>query len=79
LPGSGSSFRGRRGDGDPLTKAGAAPGPDGCQQQGGDKRFGRIEAHAEFLLALVEDEGRPTLADIQARHPESNCGYRTPV
>ena len=26
-----------------------------ARKQGGDKRSGRIEAHADFLLALVED------------------------
>lgn len=38
-----------------------------ARKQGGDKRSGRIEAHADFLLSLVEDEGDPTLAEIQAR------------
>ena len=41
-----------------------------AKKQGGDKRSGRIEAHADFLLALVEDEGDPTLAEIQARLAE---------
>jgi transposase len=41
-----------------------------ARKQGGDKRSGRIEAHAAFLLALVEDEGDPTLAEIQARLAE---------
>jgi transposase len=41
-----------------------------AKSQGGDKRSARIEAHADFLLALVEDEGDPTLAEIQARLAE---------
>ena len=41
-----------------------------ARKQGGDKRSGRIEAHADFLLALVENEGDPTLAEIQARLAE---------
>lgn len=41
-----------------------------ARKQGGDKRSGRIEAHADFLLALVEDEGDPTLAEIQTRLAE---------
>ena len=28
-----------------------------ARKQDGDKRSGRIEAHADFLLTLVEDEG----------------------
>jgi transposase len=38
--------------------------------RGGDKRSSRIEAHADFLLGLVEDEGDPTLAEMQARLAE---------
>ena len=38
------------------------------------KRSGRIEAHADFLLALVEDRGDPTLAEIQACL--AGCGTR---
>ena len=41
-----------------------------ARKQGGDKRSSRIEAHADFLLVLVEDEGDPTLAEIQARLAE---------
>ena len=41
-----------------------------AKKQGGDKRSARIEAHADFLLALVEDEGDPTLVEIQARLAE---------
>ena len=41
-----------------------------ARKQGGDKRSGRIEAHADFLLGLVEDEGDPTLAEMQARLAE---------
>jgi transposase len=41
-----------------------------ARKQGGDKRSSRIEAHADFLLTLVEDEGDPTLAEIQARLAE---------
>jgi transposase len=41
-----------------------------ARKQGGDKRSGRIEAHADFLLALVEGEGDPTLAEMQVRLAE---------
>jgi transposase len=41
-----------------------------ARKQGGDKRSSRIEAHADFLLGLVEDEGDPTLAEMQARLAE---------
>jgi transposase len=70
LPGGGGSFRGGCGDGDPLAAVGASARPGGGQEQGGDKRSGRIEAHADFLLALVEGEGDPTLAEMQVRLAE---------
>ena len=41
-----------------------------ARKQGGDKRSSRIEAHADFLLGLIEDEGDPTLAEMQARLAE---------
>jgi transposase len=41
-----------------------------ARKQGGDKRSSRIEAHADFLLGLVDDGGDPTLAEMQARLAE---------
>jgi transposase len=41
-----------------------------ARKQGGDKRSSRIEAHADFLLALIDDYGDPTLAEMQARLAE---------
>ena len=57
-----------------------------ARKQGGDKRSGRIEAHADFLLALVEGEGDPTLAEMQVRLAErgtpvasARCTASSPV
>lgn len=36
------------------------------RQQGGDRRSGRIEAHAELLLAEIEAHPDRTLAELQA-------------
>lgn len=38
--------------------------------QGGDKRSGRIEAHAALILGLVEVQGDITLVELQARLAE---------
>jgi len=43
--------------------------------QGGDKRSRRIEAHAEEILALVEETPDMTLAEIAA-HLENEHGLR---
>ena len=43
--------------------------------QGGDKRSQRIEAHAEEILALVEETPDMTLAEI-ATHLEKEHGLR---
>ena len=41
-----------------------------AKQQGGDRLSSRIEAHAGFILALVEEQGDITLAEIQAKLAE---------
>jgi transposase len=43
--------------------------------QGGDRRSGRIEAHAEEILALIADRVDMTLAEI-ADHLEREHGER---
>ncbi len=41
-------------------------GDVGAKPQGGDRRSGRIEAHAEFLLDRVAQTPDVTLAELQA-------------
>lgn len=41
-------------------------GTAAAKPQGGDRRSGRIEAHAELILGLVEAEPDITLAEIKA-------------
>ena len=41
-------------------------GDVGAKPQGGDRRSGRIEAHAEFLLDQVAQTPDVTLAELQA-------------
>ncbi len=41
-----------------------------AKPQGGDRLSGRIEAHASFILALVEEQGDITLAEIQGKLAE---------
>ena len=38
-----------------------------ARPQGGDQRSGRIEAHATFLLAAIEDVPDITLEELRAR------------
>lgn len=45
------------------------------RRQGGDKRSGRIEAHAEEILALISAQADITLAEI-AEHIERKHGER---
>lgn len=40
------------------------------QRQGGDKRSGRIEAHAPLILGWVEAQGDITLVELRARLAE---------
>jgi transposase len=46
-----------------------------AKPQGGDRLSGRIEAQAGFILALVEEQGDITLAEIQEKLAEQG----TPV
>ena len=41
-------------------------GEVGAKPQGGDRRSGRIEAHAEFLLGQVAQTPDATLSELQA-------------
>lgn len=41
-------------------------GTPAAKRQGGDNRSGRIEAHADFLLATVAAQDDITLAELQA-------------
>jgi transposase len=52
-----------------------ATGTLAVKKQGGDRRSGRIEAHAETILALVEATPDITLAEIGA-HIERVTGER---
>ena len=45
-------------------------GDFGPKALGGDRRSGRIEAHAELILSLVEDKPDITLGELQARLAE---------
>ena len=45
--------------------------------QGCDRRSGRIEAHAEVVLALVDDTPDMTLSET-ATHLEDELGVRVP-
>ena len=41
---------------------------------GGDRRSGRIEAHAELILSLVEEKPDMILAELQGRLAEKGIG-----
>jgi transposase len=45
-------------------------GDFGPKALGGDRRSGRIEAHAELILSLVEEKPDITLGELQARLAE---------
>lgn len=49
-------------------------GDFGPKALGGDRRSGRIEAHAELILSLVEDKPDITLGELQARLAEQGIG-----
>lgn len=49
-------------------------GDFGPKALGGDRRSGRIEAHAELILSLVEDKPDITLGELQARLAEHGIG-----
>jgi len=46
----------------------------GPKALGGDRRSGRIEAHAELILSLIEEKPDMTLAELRARLAEKRIG-----
>lgn len=49
-------------------------GDFGPKALGGDRRSGRLEAHAERILSLVEEKPDITLGELQARLAEQGTG-----
>jgi len=49
-------------------------GDFGPKALGGDRRSGRIEAHGELILSLVEDKPDITLGELRARLGERGIG-----
>jgi transposase len=49
-------------------------GDFGPKALGGDRRSGRLEAHAERILSLVEEKPDITLGELQARLAEKGTG-----
>lgn len=45
------------------------------KQQGGDRRSGRIEAHAELILGIVEQTKDITIAEVQAKLEEQGLSF----
>src|SRR5918995_4868250 len=45
-----------------------------CKALGGDRRSGRIEAHGELIVSLVDETPDITLGELQARLGEQGIG-----
>ena len=46
-------------------------------RQGGDRRSGRIEAHATLILSIVEQTKDITIAEVQAKLAEQGVSFGT--
>ena len=53
-------------------------GTPAAKRQGGDQRSQRIEAHAPFILAMLEETSDITLSEMQARLAEE-CHVRVGI
>jgi transposase len=47
------------------------------KRQGGDRRSGRIEAHATLILSIVEQTMDITIAEVQAKLAEQGLSFGT--